>query len=303
MNILITGGTGTLGVELTTQLITNKKYNKIIIYSRDPIKQAKMRSLIDSNKVHYWIGDITDKSFLRNVIRSHNINTVIHAASLKHIDLVEIHFTESYRINVLGSLSVLEACIEEKVDKLLFTSTDKAVNPITLYGKEKSIIEDIYLLNGKCIHNKTKIYVTRYGNVFNSNNSVWEKWIKSYKEHNVIKVRNTNGTRFFFTQYEAARFIIDVLEYGRSGGLYIPYMESYRIQDIIDYFIEKGSNIQYLPEIKEKVNEELFTEGEEFNIQDSKLFTSPLIRNDLKRFSNVNVNLFKDNLEYLTGGK
>ena len=170
-NILITGGTGSFGKECVKFLSQNYKPNKIIIFSRDENKQYEIQKIFTGQNIRFFIGDIRDKERLRVAMRE--VNYVIHAAALKHVPIAEYNPTECIKTNINGAENLVEAAIDAKVERVLALSTDKAVDPVNLYGATKLCAEKLFIaannLAGKM---KTRFSVVRYGNVLSSRGSV-----------------------------------------------------------------------------------------------------------------------------------
>lgn len=239
MNLLITGGTGSIGNALVEN--TYHKFNKIIIYSRDENKQAKMKVKYPEypdNKMRYMIGDVCDLDRLVWALK--DIDICIHAAAMKHIDICEYNPTESIRVNVQGSVNVAKACGLNGIKSAMFLSTDKACNPCSGYGAQKAVVEHMW--NGfNNIYHDTQYNTCRYGNVYGSNGSFLNKW----KENtgNEICVTDISMTRFFWTAASASEFIIDRIEdtiqYDDKGCIYVPTMKSFRMVDIAASYSNK----------------------------------------------------------------
>jgi len=212
--IFLTGGTGSLG-RMFIKLF-NKKY-KIVVYSRDEFKQYELKKIYPN--VKYILGDVRDKNRVLESMKGCNI--VIHAAALKHITMGEYQPEEFIKTNIQGTINVVKAAKINKIKNLVLTSTDKAVDPINLYGATKLCAEKIVLVNG--------YKVVRYGNVFGSRGSVVPHFLK-FKDKGFLKLSDPELTRFSITIKEAAIFIEKAL-HGRKK-LYIPKLKSYILKDL-----------------------------------------------------------------------
>ena len=225
--ILITGGSGSLGHKLVERICTEYSPDKLIIFSRDEYKQSLMQKQYDYDCLRYFIGDVRDLRRLRQVCM--DVDIVIHAAALKRIPALEYNPTEAIRTNVDGTTNVMEACIADNVTKAVFISTDKAVNPVNLYGSTKLCAEKIWLAANS--FNKTSFTVVRYGNVINSRGSVIELFLKlKAKGIKEFPITDKRMTRFWITLDEAVDLIFLALEGGKK--LNIPTVPSMTICDV-----------------------------------------------------------------------
>ena len=226
--ILITGGTGSLGNALVGKICTDYKPEKLIIFSRDEYKQKIMAEKFeDVPCLRFFLGDVRDLKRLKEVCQ--DVDIVIHAAALKQIPKLEYNPTEAIKTNVDGTVNVVEACIACGVDKAVLISTDKAVNPVNLYGATKLCAEKVFLAANS--FNKTKFSVVRYGNVLNSRGSVIEHFLK-LKEQGVkeFPITDERMTRFWITLEEASELVVSSLKNGEL--LTIPRIPSMKITDL-----------------------------------------------------------------------
>jgi UDP-N-acetylglucosamine 4,6-dehydratase len=225
--ILITGGTGSLGNKLVERICTDYRPFKLIIFSRDEVKQGQMKQKYDYDSLRYFLGDVRDINRVNRVMRGADI--VIHAAALKQIPTLEYTPTEAILTNIDGTINVMESCIDNNVKTAVFISTDKAVNPINLYGATKLCAEKAWLAANS--FNKTKFKVVRYGNVINSRGSVIELFLK-LKEKGIkeFPITDKRMSRFWITLDEAVDLIYEALE--GEKDLYIPVAPSMMIIDI-----------------------------------------------------------------------
>jgi len=226
--VLITGGTGSLGNALVEKICTDYKPKKLIIFSRDEYKQKVMAEKYDYPCLRFFLGDVRDLKRLNEVCRG--IDILIHAAALKQIPKLEYNPTEAIKTNVDGTVNVVEACIACVVEKAVLISTDKAVNPVNLYGATKLCAEKVFLAANS--FNKTKFSVVRYGNVINSRGSVIEHFLK-LKERGIkeFPITHPDMTRFWITLEDAAAFVLKSLIMS-NGEVAIPQIPSMRIVDI-----------------------------------------------------------------------
>ena len=261
--ILITGGTGTLGKELTKQLLDSDKYiKKIYIYSRDEYKQSEMKKEFKNNpKLSFFIGDIRDKDRLYRAFNE--IDYVIHTAAQKHVSSCEYNPFEAVKTNVIGSANIIDAAIDRKVKKVLAISTDKAVNPINLYGCTKACMEKMFIDgNNYSGDNETIFSIVRYGNVISSRGSVIPFFKKIAKEGGKFPLTDNEMTRFWTTIDNAAKFVLDSLEIMEGQEIFIPKLPTLKIIDLIKA-IKEDAEIKVIGVRKgEKIHETLISKEE-----------------------------------------
>ena len=227
--ILISGGTGTLGAELVCFLHDRYKPKKIIIYSRCEQRQQAMRRELSEimPELRFLIGDVRDYDRLRQAMEG--VDFCFHCAAMKHIDVCEYNPLEAVKTNVNGSANVVRACIDAGVKRAILTSTDKAVNPVNLYGATKLCAEKLFLAANS--YNRTAFAVCRYGNVLASRGSVIETWL-SLREQGIHEFALTDErmTRFWITLEQAAEVVIATM-LGRHK-IVIPRLPSMRMTDV-----------------------------------------------------------------------
>lgn len=260
--LLITGGTGSIGKELTRQVLENYDVRKLIIFSRDELKQAIMREEFNNNgKLRWLLGDIRDLQRLRMAF--HQVTHLIHAAALKRVDTGEYNPSEFIKTNILGSQNVVDAAIESNVKKVIALSTDKASSPINLYGATKLTADKLFIsANNYGKPKGTAFSVVRYGNVMGSRGSV----IPFFKEiatlGKKIPITDYRMTRFWISIEHAANFILNSFEIMNGGELYVPKIPSMKIIDLAKA-ISPNSEI-YETGIRpgEKLHEEMISEDD-----------------------------------------
>tara|TARA_B100000029_G_C17471361_1_gene922099 strand:- start:231 stop:1232 length:1002 start_codon:yes stop_codon:yes gene_type:complete len=233
--ILITGGTGSFGNEFLKILLKKYKPKKIIIYSRDEFKQFMMRENFSVKKypcLRYFLGDVRDLERLKMAMNG--CDFVIHAAALKQVPTAEYNPMEFVKTNINGAENVIHAAISQKVNKIIALSTDKAANPINLYGATKLASDKIFIAANNIVGNqKTKFSVVRYGNVFASRGSVvpYFKRLLSEKK-NFLPITDKRMTRFFITLDEGVNFVIQSFKSMIGGEIFIPKIPSIKIIDL-----------------------------------------------------------------------
>jgi UDP-N-acetylglucosamine 4,6-dehydratase len=232
-SILITGGTGSFGNALVSHLIKESRYEKIIIFSRDELKQSDMKQKFQNNeRLRWFLGDIRDQSRLKSAF--HSVDTVIHAAALKQVDTAEYNPIEFVKTNVYGSQNVIEAAIECGVAKVIALSTDKASSPINLYGATKLTADKLFI-SAKSYSgaNGTKFSVVRYGNVGGSRGSVIPLFINMAKLGHPLPVTDLSMTRFHIRLEKAINLVETAHKKMMGGELFVPQIPSYKISDLI----------------------------------------------------------------------
>lgn len=235
-NILITGGTGSLGQSLTERLLS-LDVKTIRIFSRDENKQVLMAEKFQDPRLRFLIGDVRDKERLRRAVE--NIDMVIHAAALKHVPVAEYNPFEFIKTNIDGSQNVVDVSMDEEVEICLAISTDKAVSPLNLYGATKLAMEKLFIAanqyKGK---RKTKFSCVRYGNVLGSRGSVVPKFIEQIRSRGEITVTDLSMTRFNITMDEALTLIVNAINLMRGSEVFIPKLRSYKLLDLVEVFKE-----------------------------------------------------------------
>ena len=232
--VLITGGTGSLGHALT-QRILNSDVEQIRILSRNEFKQVSMESLIQDERLRFLIGDVRDKERLVRALE--DVDIVFHAAALKHVPKVEYNPFEAIKTNVQGSQNVIDACIENDVERAVCIGTDKAVSPLNTYGATKLLMEKLFITARRYSNpekHRTKFFAVRYGNVFGSSGSVIPKFIQQINNNEKITITDPNMTRFSITMNQALDFILKATKNGHGAEIFIPKVKTYSLQQIID---------------------------------------------------------------------
>ncbi|MFA6583173.1 MAG: polysaccharide biosynthesis protein [Elusimicrobiaceae bacterium] len=232
--ILITGGTGSWGNELTTQLLTRNP-REIRILSRGEFAQVTMQRKFNDPRLNFVIGDIRDYSSLEWACR--DIDYVFHLAALKHVPICEEQPHEALKTNVHGTKNVIDAAIKAGVKKVIDVSTDKAVDPINLYGMSKAIAEKLIIQANK-IPSSTKFVCIRGGNVMGSNGSVIPYFIDQIQRYGKITLTHKGMTRFFLTLGEAIGLLFKAAETSIGGETFVMHMPACKIDELADVLIE-----------------------------------------------------------------
>jgi UDP-N-acetylglucosamine 4,6-dehydratase/5-epimerase len=234
-SILITGGTGSFGHRYVSTLLKKFKLKRLVIYSRDELKQYEMAIKFKGHEeiMRFFIGDVRDASRLKEAARG--IDIIIHAAAMKHVPISEYNPMECIKTNIYGAENVIQAALENKVDYVMALSTDKAANPINLYGATKLASDKLFVAANNMSGGRTKFAVVRYGNVVGSRGSVvpfFEGLIK--KGVDSIPITHKNMTRFWITLQQGVDFVLQSIERMDGGEIFVPKIPSVRIVDLAE---------------------------------------------------------------------
>ena len=241
-SILITGGTGSFGIRCIGYLFKKYKPKKIIVFSRDELKQYELSRIYgeEDYPIRYFIGDVRDKNRLYRACS--NVDFVIHAAAMKRVTAAEYNPNECIETNIIGAQNLIDAAIDNNVKKVIALSTDKAANPVNLYGATKLCSDKLFVSANNLVgEKKTRFAVVRYGNVISSRGSV----IPYFKEliENGIKrlpVTDERMTRFVITLDEGVDFVVKELLTFAGGEIFVPKLPSIKITDLVEAMLEKS---------------------------------------------------------------
>ena len=238
--ILITGGTGSFGQKFTRRILNEFKPKKIIIYSRDEYKQYVMRATFENefgtdvvkDKLRFFIGDIRDRERLYRAFDG--VDVVIHAAALKHVTVAEYNPIEAVRTNIDGAANIIDAAIDRGIERVVALSTDKAVNPVNLYGATKLVSDKLFVSgNAYAGGKKTTFSVVRYGNVTGSRGSVVPFFAKLVEKGvTELPITDMRMTRFWITLTQGVDLVFRALEHARGGEIYVSKIPSYTVADL-----------------------------------------------------------------------
>ena len=233
-NILITGGTGSFGKKYTKILLEKYKPNKIIIYSRDELKQYEMSQDYNDRCMRYFIGDVRDADRLKKAMK--DVDFVIHAAALKHVPIAEYNPMECIKTNIYGAQNVIDAALENGVSKIIALSTDKAANPVNLYGATKLASDKLFVAANNLVGSQdTQFSVVRYGNVIGSRGSVVPYFQKLLREGTTfLPITDEKMTRFMITLEDGVNFVLKNFERMQGGEIFVPKIPSMRMVDLAD---------------------------------------------------------------------
>ncbi|HET7475532.1 MAG TPA: UDP-N-acetylglucosamine 4,6-dehydratase (inverting) [Dermatophilaceae bacterium] len=231
-SILVTGGTGSFGKAFLRALLEGHDPRRVVVYSRDELKQYEVRNLFNHDpRLRWFIGDIRDRHRLNRAM--HGIDFVVHAAALKQVDTAEYNPWEFVQTNIIGSQNVIEACIDAGVRKVVALSTDKASSPINLYGATKLTADKLFITgNHYAAAYPTRFCVVRYGNVMGSRGSVIPFFRALAERGESLPITDLRMTRFFITLPQAVQFVTESFELMQGGELYVPRIPSMKITDL-----------------------------------------------------------------------
>ncbi|MDD5699628.1 MAG: SDR family NAD(P)-dependent oxidoreductase [Candidatus Nanoarchaeia archaeon] len=283
--ILITGGTGFLGQSLIEEILKHNP-KSIRVFSRDEFKHHNLHEKFGFNytggPIRHLIGDVRDYERLKRAMQGCDI--VIHAAALKRIDMIEYNVEECIKTNVLGTLNVVRAALENNVGRVVFVSTDKACSPVNTYGACKFVGERIFIeSNFSKGDSRTVLTCVRYGNVINSTGSMIPSFIKKIKNGEEISLTDERMTRFLISPKQAVNLIFKAIEFGVGGEIFVPKLPSFKISDLIEALKEvyKKDNPVKVVGIRpgEKIHEFMINETEAsrtYEFDDSFVITSQI---------------------------
>jgi UDP-N-acetylglucosamine 4,6-dehydratase len=233
-SILITGGTGSFGRQFVRTLLKRFRPRRVVIYSRDELKQYEMHQQVDSPAMRYFIGDVRDGARLKQAMEG--VDYVVHAAALKQVPAAEYNPMECIKTNIHGAENVIAAALECEVDKVIALSTDKAANPINLYGATKLVSDKLFVAaNNTAGAHRTRFSVVRYGNVVGSRGSVVPYFKKLISEKApALPVTDPRMTRFWITIQQGVDFVIKNFSRMHGGEIFVPRIPSMRITDLVE---------------------------------------------------------------------
>jgi len=230
--ILLTGGTGSFGNAFVTRVMTEWPDAVIRVYSRDELKQSQMRERLGDRQLRFLIGDVRDRSRMSRAAQG--VDVIVHAAAMKQVPACEYNPFEAVRTNVLGAQHVVDAAIDAKVEKVVALSTDKAVNPVNLYGATKLCAEKIFVQgNAYAAQSRTRLACVRYGNVVGSRGSVVPLFRRQAEEGR-LTITDERMTRFWITLPQAVDLVLYALDHMTGGEIFIPKIPSMKVVDLAE---------------------------------------------------------------------
>ncbi|PKM37365.1 MAG: UDP-N-acetylglucosamine 4,6-dehydratase (inverting) [Gammaproteobacteria bacterium HGW-Gammaproteobacteria-10] len=265
-NILITGGTGSFGKQCAKVLLERYDPNKLVIFSRDELKQYEMRQVFNQKCMRYFIGDIRDQSRLKRALE--DIDIVIHAAALKQVPAAEYNPFECIKTNVLGAQNLIEACLDTGVQRVVALSTDKAAAPINLYGATKLCSDKLFVAANNIKGSRDiRFSVVRYGNVMGSRGSVVPFFLQQRKT-GILPITDPEMTRFNISLQEGVDMVLWAIENAWGGEVLVPKIPSYRITDLAMAIGPECEHRIVGIRAGEKIHEEMITVSDSFNTVD-----------------------------------
>jgi UDP-N-acetylglucosamine 4,6-dehydratase/5-epimerase len=261
LSILITGGTGSFGKQFVRKLLTDCHPARIVVFSRDELKQHEMLTGgFDDPSMRFFIGDVRDRDRLRRALK--DIDVVVHAAALKQVPACEYNPIEAIRTNVDGAANVIEAALDAGVRKVVALSTDKAVNPVNLYGATKLVSEKLFVqANSYSGKGPTRFSCVRYGNVVGSRGSVVSVFLHQRKT-GTITITDKRMTRFWLTLEQGVDFVLKAIAGMHGGEVFVPRIPSMRVADLAEAMAPGCKVIEVGIRPGEKLHESLISEDE-----------------------------------------
>jgi UDP-N-acetylglucosamine 4,6-dehydratase len=230
--VLVTGGTGSFGKNCVKKILQDDQVSKVIVFSRDELKQFEMQSVYNSPKLRYFLGDVRDYDRLKQA--TDGVDVIIHAAAIKQIPAAEYNPMEAIKTNIIGAENIVNAAIANSVEKVIALSTDKAANPANLYGATK-LCSDKLMVAGNVLAGKhpTRFAIVRYGNVLGSRGSVIP-FFQEQQKHGILPITDVRMTRFWLTIEEGVQFVLDSLKRMQGGEIFVPKIPSFKVIDVAE---------------------------------------------------------------------
>ncbi len=261
-SILVTGGTGSFGKAFIRYALDNLNPKRIVIFSRDELKQYEARQLFDNDqRLRWFIGDIREQHRLMRAM--HDVDYVVHAAALKQVDTAEYNPFEFVKTNIIGSQNVVEAAIDAGIKKVVALSTDKASSPLNLYGATKLAADKLFQsANHYAAGHETRFSVVRYGNVMGSRGSVVPFFKKLAEEGKPLPITDNRMTRFWITLPQAVQFVVDSFDLMVGGELYVPRIPSMKLTDLVEAIAPGAETYEMGIRPGEKLHEEMISQDD-----------------------------------------
>lgn len=242
-SILVTGGTGSFGKKFIRHVLDNHDLRRVIVFSRDELKQFEMEKEYNDERLRFFIGDVRDRDRLYRAFAG--VDYVVHAAALKQVPACEYNPFEAVKTNVLGAQNIIEAAIDCGIKRVVALSTDKAANPANLYGATKLCSDKLFISGNSYAGSRdTRFCVVRYGNVIGSRGSVIPLF-KKMRETGEITITDPRMTRFWITLEQGVRFVLNSIERMQGGEIFVPKIPSMKITDLAEA-VAPGCRHQYI---------------------------------------------------------
>lgn len=258
--VLITGGTGSFGESFVRLILKNHRVKKVIVFSRDELKQYHMERALCDSRLRFFLGDVRDISRLRRAFSC--VDIVVHAAALKQVPTLEYNPFEAIKTNISGSQNVIEAAIDAGVKKVLLISTDKAAYPGNLYGATKLCAERLFVAANSYSAPQTASSVVRYGNVLGSRGSIVEALLQQKEKGGKVTLTEPTMTRFWLSLEQAYALVLFALENMKGGEIFIPKIPSMNLANLVDAIIPNAEITTIGLRAGEKLHEVLLTDQE-----------------------------------------
>ena len=299
-SLLITGGTGSFGKAFVNYIITNNyPLKKLIIFSRDELKQFEMNQVFNDKKysfLRYFIGDVRDKDRLKLALR--DIDILIHAAALKQVPAAEYNPIEFIKTNIFGAQNIIENTLDSKISCVIALSTDKASSPVNLYGATKLCSDKLFVsANNIKGNNKIKYAIVRYGNVMGSRGSIVHSLLKDRKS-GILKLTDLSMTRFNISLLESVEMVLQTIQSSIGGEVFVPKLKSYYLKDLAKA-VSSDCKIKLIGiRPGEKIHEEMISIYDSRTTVDLGNFYAILNQNTLSKYLNKGYKLVKKDFSY-----
>ena len=258
--ILVTGGCGSFGEKFVEIILKEHNPKSIRIYDNRELAEVEMERKFNNSRLRFFIGDVRDEKRLNRAMDG--VDIVVHAAALKHVPICEYNPIEAVKTNIDGAINVIDAAIDNSVEKVMAISTDKAVHPVNLYGATKMVAEKLFVqANSYTGRRKTIFSCVRYGNVVASSGSVIPLFMEQ-KKKSTLTLTDKRMTRFWITLEEGVKFVVDCIEKMKGGEIFIPKIPSMKIMDLAKVIAPKTKKKIIGIRSGEKLHEELLTTEE-----------------------------------------
>lgn len=262
-SVLVTGATGSFGKRFIKTVLETTDVKRLVIFSRDELKQFEMQQYLTSDRLRYFLGDVRDKERLNRALDG--VDIVIHAAAMKQVPASEYNPMEAIKTNIIGAENIVNCCIDQGVERVIALSTDKAANPANLYGATKLCSDKLFVAgNALSGRHRTRFSVVRYGNVIGSRGSVIPFFMKKRAE-GVLPITDERMTRFWITLDQGVKFVLDSLERMEGGEIFIPKIPSMGIMDVAQVVAPECSTKIIGIRPGEKLHEIMITEDDAIN--------------------------------------
>lgn len=266
-SVLITGGTGSFGHACVRALLSKGdgrtiEIDRVIVFSRDELKQSEMREAFPDPRLEFFLGDVRDEDRLRRAFQAQP-DLIIHAAALKQVPSCEYNPFEAVKTNVLGAMNVIEAALDCDIPKVVALSTDKAASPLNAYGKTKALAESLFVRgNAYAGRRSTRFAVVRYGNVIGSRGSVIPRFLEHQRIGTAIPITDRRMTRFWMPLEQAVELVLETATIMQGGEIVVPEIPSANIVDIAARVAPRCGSVEMGLRPGEKLHETLISEDE-----------------------------------------